>query len=67
MASGVLNDGRQVGSAVGVALLGSLVAGTAHFESGMRVGLTISGCRFLVSTLIALTAVRGRRESVATV
>ncbi|KUN96980.1 MFS transporter [Streptomyces caeruleatus] len=67
VASGVLNAGRQVGSAVGVALLGSLVAGAAHFESGMRVGLTISGCCFLVGTLIALTAVRGRRESAATV
>nr|BFD87574.1 MFS transporter [Streptomyces sp. Xyl84] len=57
VASGVLNASRQVGSAVGVALLGSLVATQAHFETGMRVGSVISGCCFLAGVLVAVTTV----------
>ncbi|MER7845230.1 MFS transporter [Kitasatospora sp. NPDC096077] len=62
VASGVLNAARQVGSAVGVALLGALVAGAGHFESGMRVGSLISGGCFLVGALIAQAVGQGRRE-----
>ncbi|GHA00116.1 hypothetical protein ACFOOM_19430 [Streptomyces echinoruber] len=61
--SGVLNAGREVGSAVGVALLGSLVAGTARFEAGMRTGSVISARCFPAGVLPAVTVVgRAPRE-----
>ncbi|MFD7169491.1 MFS transporter [Streptomyces violascens] len=62
VASGVLNASRQVGSAVGVALLGALVADTAHFESGMRAGSLFSGGCFVVGALIAQAVGRSPQE-----
>ncbi|MCQ4046556.1 MFS transporter [Streptantibioticus rubrisoli] len=62
VASGVLNASRQVGSAVGVALLGALVADAGHFESGMRAGSLISGGCFVVGALIAQAAGGGSAE-----
>jgi DHA2 family methylenomycin A resistance protein-like MFS transporter len=61
IASGVLNAGRQVGSAIGVALFGSLIGGTAHFEKGMRAGSLISGGCFLAAALIAFHSTRRPR------
>ncbi len=61
IASGVLNAGRQVGSAIGVALLGSLIGGTAHFEKGMRAGSVISAGCFLTAALIASFSTRRPR------
>jgi DHA2 family methylenomycin A resistance protein-like MFS transporter len=42
VAAGTLNTMRQTGSAVGVALFGSLVAGRGHFVSGLHVALVIA-------------------------
>jgi DHA2 family methylenomycin A resistance protein-like MFS transporter len=42
VAAGTLNTMRQTGSAVGVALFGSLVAGTGRFISGLHVALVIA-------------------------
>lgn len=60
IASGVLNAGRQAGSALGVALLGSLVAvgGSRSFISGMHVALIIAGAAFLIGAVLSLFGVR---------
>jgi DHA2 family methylenomycin A resistance protein-like MFS transporter len=53
VASGVLNTARQVGGAIGVALLGSLVADRHQFVPGMHVGLVIVACAFAAGAWIA--------------
>ncbi len=53
VASGVLNTARQVGGAIGVALLGSLVADRHQFVRGMHVGLVIVACAFAAGAWIA--------------
>jgi DHA2 family methylenomycin A resistance protein-like MFS transporter len=59
IASGVLNAGRQAGSALGVALLGSLVVGRGNaFVSGMHVALIIAGGVFLLASVLSFFAVR---------
>jgi DHA2 family methylenomycin A resistance protein-like MFS transporter len=54
LAAGVFNAARQMGSALGVALLGALVSGAHDFRSGMRLGSLISAACFLVAALAAL-------------
>jgi DHA2 family methylenomycin A resistance protein-like MFS transporter len=49
IASGVLNTARQVGSAIGVALFGALIAGAGNFLLGLKAALLISGA-ILVAT-----------------
>ncbi|HZR41980.1 MAG TPA: MFS transporter [Ktedonobacteraceae bacterium] len=63
IASGVLNASRQVGSALGVALLGSLVSQRSTFIPGMHVALAIAGAAYLVGCMITLLFVR--REATA--
>lgn len=59
LAAGVLNASRQTGGAIGVALLGALVAGGLPFVSGLRVGLAISAAAFAAGlALVAATAPR---------
>jgi len=52
VASGVLNTSRQVGGAIGVAVLGSLVA-EGHLVSGMHLGLGAVAVAFAFGALIA--------------
>ncbi|MFZ0042633.1 MAG: MFS transporter [Solirubrobacteraceae bacterium] len=60
VAAGTLNTLRQTGSAIGVALFGSLVAGA--FLSGFHAALAISaGLAFVIVALTPL--LRGRREA----
>jgi DHA2 family methylenomycin A resistance protein-like MFS transporter len=54
VASGVLSTARQVGGAVGVAILGSLVAGPARLVTGMHAGLWIVAAAFAVGAAVAL-------------
>jgi MFS transporter, DHA2 family, methylenomycin A resistance protein len=56
VASGVLNASRQVGGAIGVALLGTLAAGGMHIALGLAAGV------FLAGQLVALLVV-GRRAA----
>jgi DHA2 family methylenomycin A resistance protein-like MFS transporter len=49
LASGILNAGRQVGGALGVALFGALVAGSTGFLVGMHVSLAIGAGMLLVT------------------
>jgi DHA2 family methylenomycin A resistance protein-like MFS transporter len=50
LASGVLNAGRQVGGAMGYALFGALLAGSAGFVAGMHLSFAI-GTACLVATI----------------
>jgi DHA2 family methylenomycin A resistance protein-like MFS transporter len=50
LAAGVLNAGRQVGGAIGYALFGALIAGSAGFIAGMHVSLAV-GVVCLVVTI----------------
>jgi len=54
LASGVLNASRQVGAAVGIALLGTLIAGSADFGPGFRDAMFVAGAAFALATLIGL-------------
>lgn len=51
LASGVLSAARQFGGAIGVALLGALIADSAHFMTGMRISLIIGAALLVVTTL----------------
>ena len=56
IASGVLNASRQAGGAIGVALLGTLIAGGA-FVPGLHVAMAVSGGAFLLGAVVTLLAV----------
>ena len=60
LASGAINSARQVGGVIGVALLGSLVAGPGAFIPGLRVGLGIAAAAFLLGALLTAFAVERR-------
>jgi DHA2 family methylenomycin A resistance protein-like MFS transporter len=59
VAAGSLNTMRQTGSAVGVALFGSLIVGRGRFDSGLHTALAISIA--LVVAIVALTGVMRER------
>lgn len=61
VASGVLNTARQTGGAIGVAVLGSLVAGPAALIPGLHVGLAIVAAAFAVGALVAFRYVGSER------
>jgi DHA2 family methylenomycin A resistance protein-like MFS transporter len=56
IASGVLNASRQAGGAIGVALLGALIAGT-RFVDGLHVAMAVSCVAFLSGALATAGAV----------
>jgi DHA2 family methylenomycin A resistance protein-like MFS transporter len=58
VASGVLNTTRQIGSVIGVALFGSLIADRKRFIAGMHVALYISIAAVLIGALAAFLAIR---------
>jgi DHA2 family methylenomycin A resistance protein-like MFS transporter len=62
IASGIINAARQVGSVIGIALLGALVARRTTFISGLHVAVIIGGAAFLLGCGLAIAAVGGRRE-----
>jgi DHA2 family methylenomycin A resistance protein-like MFS transporter len=59
IASGVLNAARQAGGAIGVALLGSLIAGEA-FVAGLHAAMGVAAGSFLAGALV--TAVWVQRQ-----
>jgi MFS transporter, DHA2 family, methylenomycin A resistance protein len=54
LASGVLNASRQVGGAVGIALLGAFVARGSDFFAGFRPAMIVAGVAFVVGAAIGL-------------
>jgi MFS transporter, DHA2 family, methylenomycin A resistance protein len=56
IASGVLNAARQAGGAIGVALLGTLLAGRS-FVPGLHVAMGVSAGSFLVGAAVTALAV----------
>ncbi|WP_217922837.1 MFS transporter [Miltoncostaea oceani] len=62
MVSGLLNAARQTGGALGVAILGSLIAANA-FIDGMRVALALSAAAYGVSIVLTLVFMRTRRTA----
>jgi DHA2 family methylenomycin A resistance protein-like MFS transporter len=58
--SAVFNVSRQVGSAIGVALFGTLVAASDRWTTGLHVCALIASGAFLVGAVLAATAGRKR-------
>ena len=58
--TGLLNTARQVGSALGVAVAGSLLASRAGFLPGLHLALAVSGAAFLAGVLVTLVWVDRR-------
>jgi MFS transporter, DHA2 family, methylenomycin A resistance protein len=58
VASGVLNTTRQLGSVIGVALFGSLIAARDQFIPGMHLALYISAAVLLVGAVSAFLGIR---------
>jgi DHA2 family methylenomycin A resistance protein-like MFS transporter len=63
VASGALNAARQVGGAIGVALLGTLAAGAG----GTQAALAVAAAAFVLGAAVAALAVRPRYETTWTV
>ncbi|SMC89215.1 MFS transporter [Kibdelosporangium aridum] len=60
MASGALNTFRQLGMAVGVAVLGTVVAHAPTFEGGLETAYVVSGVVGIVVGVVALAFVTSR-------
>jgi DHA2 family methylenomycin A resistance protein-like MFS transporter len=58
LASGVLNASRQLGGAVGVALLGALVAAGHPFTAGMHLGMLVAAAAFAAGAALSWATVR---------
>jgi MFS transporter, DHA2 family, methylenomycin A resistance protein len=56
-ASGLFNTNRQIGSAAGVALGGSLLATTADFSTGLRTSMAVGAVAYLIAATIARVCV----------
>jgi DHA2 family methylenomycin A resistance protein-like MFS transporter len=64
VASGTFNASRQVGGAIGIALLGAFVAGgPANFVPGLRVSMILAGVTYVLAAALALTAHLNRDQS----
>jgi DHA2 family methylenomycin A resistance protein-like MFS transporter len=67
LAAGVINTARQVGSVIGIAVLGSMASGhggqPADSTAGLRLALASAGAAFLAAAAIAVATVhRGPRS-----
>ena len=56
-ASGLFNTTRQVGSAAGVALGGSLLAAAAGFATGLRISMAIGAAAYLTAAALAVVCI----------
>jgi DHA2 family methylenomycin A resistance protein-like MFS transporter len=56
IAAGVLNASRQAGGAIGVALLGTLLAG-GGFISGLHAAMAVSAASFLCAAVVTALSV----------
>ncbi len=58
IAAAVLNAGRQVGSVLGVAILGALIDKQQSFVEGMHLALCIAGGAFLLGFILSFVWVK---------
>jgi DHA2 family methylenomycin A resistance protein-like MFS transporter len=61
IASGVLNASRQIGGALGIALLGSFIAaahGLGATLSGARMAMIVAGAAYVIGLALAASTVR---------
>ncbi|MFI6061022.1 hypothetical protein [Streptomyces sp. NPDC051286] len=65
LTSGVLSAARQFGGAIGVALLGALIADSAHFMTGMRISLVVGAAVLVATTLGVALFLPGSPKSAA--
>jgi MFS transporter, DHA2 family, methylenomycin A resistance protein len=63
VASGVLNTARQVGSVIGVALFGSLIANRHQFVPGLHLALCISAAVLLIGFGAAFIGIRDHQSA----
>lgn len=63
VASGVLNTARQVGSVIGVALFGSLIANQHQFVPGLHLALCISTAVLLIGLGAAFIGIRDQQSA----
>jgi DHA2 family methylenomycin A resistance protein-like MFS transporter len=61
-ASAWFNTARQVGSAAGVALGGSLLAGAADFTTGVRTSMAVGAVAYLTAAALALFCIPRRQQ-----
>ncbi len=66
VASGVLNTARQAGGALGVALLGSLLAGHGSHAMSLRVPLSVAAAGYLAAIGLAWVATRPSHQRTST-
>ncbi|MEV6962847.1 MFS transporter [Streptomyces sp. NPDC051207] len=63
VASAVFNVSRQVGSAIGVALFGTLIGATGSLVSGLHVSAVIAAAAFLLGSVLAAVTARRAEAS----
>ena len=71
MAAGVLNTSRATGLAVGIALMGAVLASTgggagerpAAFVDGFSTAVTVNGVNAIVTAIVAAITISGRRRN----
>ncbi len=66
LASGTLNAARQVGGAIGVALLGTLVAHRATFVGGLRIAMPVAGGAFVLAVVLTVIFVDRAHRATST-
>ena len=59
----MLNAGRQLGGAIGVALLGTIIAGSGPTGSSLRIALAVSAVAFALGCGVALATMRPRTRT----
>ena len=52
LASGILNASRQVGGAIGIALLGAFVARGSDYYAGFRPAMAVAGIAFVLGSAV---------------
>lgn len=62
-ASGALNASRQIGSTLGVAIFGTLVAASGTFSDGFRLSAFVGGCVFMAGAVVTFLAIRPLKDS----
>jgi DHA2 family methylenomycin A resistance protein-like MFS transporter len=65
-ASALFNTTRQVGSAAGVALGGSLLAAAGNFTTGLRTSMAIGSAAYLTAAALALFCIPRKAPGHAT-